>query len=99
MIVLTLIMVALQVRAYEPTANNTFIDEHFIKDSVLVMVSGAVYGSGMEAICYQFIQPHPDRAFYCKTFAAESLAFINRFGSNSPQLCCERTQLNSRNLQ
>ena len=84
MIILTLIMVALQIRAYEPTANNTFIDEHFIKDSVLVMVSGAVYGSGMEAICYWFILPHPGRAFYCKTFAAESLAFINLLRAQQP---------------
>ena len=84
LILLTLIIMALQVRAYEPTANNTFIDGHFIKDSVLVMASGAVYGSVMEAICYQFIQPHPRRAFYCKTFAAESLAFINLLEVQQP---------------
>ena len=84
MILLTPIMVALQVRAYEPTANNTFIDEHFIKDSVLVMASGAVYGTVIEAICYRFILPHPDRAFYCKTFAAESLAFINLLRAQQP---------------
>ena len=83
MIVLTLIMVALQVRAYEPTANNTFIDEHFIKDSVLVTVSGAVYGSVLEAICHKFILP-PGQAFYCKTFAAESLALINLLRAQQP---------------
>ena len=84
MIVLTLLMVALQVRAYEPTANNTFTDEHFIKDSLLVMASGAVYGSGIEAFCYQLTPPEPNRAFYCKTFAAESLALINLFEAQQP---------------
>ena len=79
-----MLMVALQVRAHEPTDNNTVIDGHFIKDSVLVMVSGAVYGSVVEAICYPFIQPHPDRALYCKTFAADSLAFINLLRAQQP---------------
>ena len=84
MIVLMLIMMALQVRAYEPTANNTFIDGHLIKDSLLVMASGAVYGSAIEAICYKFTQPYQDRAFSCKTFAAESLGFINLLQAQQP---------------
>ena len=84
MIVLTLIIVALQVRADKPTDNSTFIDGHFIKDSVLVMVSGAVYGSGIEAFCYKLTPPDHNRALYCKTFAAESLALINLFEAQQP---------------
>ena len=83
MIALMLIMVALQARAYESTDNNTFIDRHFMKDSVLVMASGAVYGSAIEAICSKFTL-RTGRVGYCMAFAAESLAFINLLQAQQP---------------
>ena len=89
MIVLALIMVALQVRAHKPTDNNAFIDEHFIKDNLLVMASGAVYGSVIETICYKFTLPDLNQAYYCKIFAAESLALINLLRAQQPAWALE----------
>ena len=57
--------------------NNTFIGEHFVQDSALVLLSGAVISSQVEVLCLNaFRLPANDPVAFCQYFAPEATAFV-----------------------
>ena len=88
-ILLALITLALPARPHDSSQrneslHNTPFDGYFFYDSLLVIVSGAGYGVAMETACHLITDPHPDRALYCKMFAAGGLAGIYLLRAQRP---------------
>ena len=55
--------------------NSTFIDEHFARDSALVLLNGAVVSAAVEAICHIAVPGSQGRAF-CQYFAPEATTLL-----------------------
>ena len=65
--------------------NNTFIDVHFVRDSVLVLINGVVVSSLIEGICLNTCGlPARHSEFFCKLFAPEAATFVYLAKSNWP---------------
>ena len=70
-------MVAIAFISNAKADNNTFIDEHFIQDSTLVLASGFLASALAESICLYIpgLPPNRPNAF-CQGFAPEAVAFF-----------------------
>ncbi len=57
--------------------NSSFVDEHFIQDSALVVLNGAVVSVILETICWKTnTLPESSRAAFCQKSAPEATAFL-----------------------
>ena len=70
-------MVAIVFVSKAKADNNTFIDEHFIQDSTLVLASGFLASALIESLCLYIpgLPPNRPNAF-CQGFAPEAVAFF-----------------------
>ena len=91
-----LIIMGLSIKAYGisqisgHSGNHSFFDEHFIGDSISVLVSGGIYTAIMKAICYKTVAPYHQTPVFCRMFAAESVNFFYLLGSQWPVNNLER---------
>ena len=67
------IMFAPVAKAYD----GEFIDEHFVQDSALVLLNGAVFSAGLEFICHKVVtMPGDQGGAFCLHFAPEVTSFL-----------------------
>ena len=66
--------------------NNTFFDDHFARDSALVLLNGAVSSVMVEAFCHKAAAlPTNVRVAFCQHFAPEAVTFIYLSKSQWPE--------------